>query len=441
MINYDNLFEDVGEFVQRVNDFAGIIAALDTDFSEIAEELETNLRFDLLEGQFTQFEQFKAQVLGWIGTMQGKIRERLTHKSTIQDEIVYGSDTSFAAIIEALHVDMVASVESVLPNTVTLGAVTSELVSLTTGTVYVTKVLDGVNAPSAGYPVVRTYSGLNSELALSDDMALTCIADSETNGARDGFESFQWAGRPTSGNNYSWNAYGSGDGPVLTPIQAGGYLFNMEFQNFSTTNTPDDWTIVTGAVTTNILETTTVYRGTKSLRLLGNATIAEIKLTQAASGLVPGQQYMVGFYVQGQAGTSAGTLTIQFEGTGYTAGGTEKVTLNAAALAALTTFGWKYFWVIMPNTIPDDFVLAIKWSGTPSAHSVWINGGGMKEAVYFNGHAAMVVAGSVPFLRDDRFIYTVTNDYAGVFQTAAAKLFGIQFVSNGSPTNLDSLAT
>jgi hypothetical protein len=115
--------------------------------------------------------------------------------------------------------------------------------------------------------------------------------------------------------------------------------------------------------------------------------------------------------------------------------------MNAAALAAQTTFGWKYFWIVMPQEIPDDFELVIKWTGTPSAHSLYVNGGGFKEATYFNGHAAMMVAGDEPLIRGDSFTYTVTNDYAGVFQTAFAKLFGVQLPSDATPTQADSLAT
>lgn len=440
-VNYTNLFENIGEYVQRVNDFAGIISALGTDFSEIEAELHTNAMFDVLDGEFDQYEQYKAQVLAWIGITKGKILELFTHKATVLDELVYGSNTDFEAVIGALFEAMVDDSESIELNSVTLGAVTATMISAGDGTVITTKVLDGVTAPSSGYPVVYAYNGVDSELALSDDMALTCVSDSETDGATDGFETFQWAGRPASSDPYSWESFGSGDGPTVQPIQAGGILLNAEFQNFTTTNTPDDWTVNTGTVGTHILESATVHRGTKSLRLVGNASLAEINLSQLVTTLVPNKRYMVGFYVQGTTGTSAGTLTIQFEGTGYTAASTEKITMNAAALAAQTSFGWEYFWINTPATMPDDFELVIKWSGTPSAHSVYINGGGLRAADYFNGHAVMVIAGDEPFLRGDKFEYTVTNDYAGVFQTAFAKLFGIQLPSDASPTQADTLAT
>lgn len=442
-VNYANLFENVGEYVQRVNDFAGIITALDTDFAEIAAELETNGRFDVLEGEYDQFEQYKAQVLGWIGLTQGKIQELLTHKSTMLDELVYGNDTSFQSVMAALFLAMVNDGEAILENSVTLGSPSLISVGSSNGVMVVDKTLDGVTAPSAGYPVNLNYKGVLSELALTDEMAATCITDSITGGVSDGYEVFRWAGRPASGSPYNGQTYGIGEGPTFGPIQAGGILTNAEFENFTAANTPDSWTISTGTVGTHIFSDTSVHRGTKALKFTGTGALAAINIYQAVSStqVTPNKRYLVGFWVKGQAGTSAGTLTIQFEGTGYTAGTNEKITMNAAALAAQTGYGVEYFWVNMPAIIPSDFALVIKWTGTPSAHSLWIDGGGMREAFYFNGHCAGIIAGSAEFQVGDQFTYTVTNDYDGVFQTAFVKLFGIQMASNAVATQADSLAT
>jgi hypothetical protein len=345
-------------------------------------------------------------------------------------------------VIAAFAKAMVDATESITPNTVTFGGVTASLVHASSGGyAYLDKVLDGVTSPHPGYPVIPAHVGLDSELALTDSMSLVCVADSETDGLTEGQEQFQWNGKPTAGHNYHWLDYGSGTGPVVTPIQAGGLMLNMEFQDF-TSNLPDSWDLDTGTVVTHVDDDTSNFqRGDTSLKLTGDASLAAIQISQTNTSFVPLKRYAVGFWVKGNAGVSAGTLTIQFEGTGYTAGSTEKITMNAAALAAATVFTWKYFWVNMPAEIPDDFELVIKWTGTPSAHSIYINGGGMQESTYFNGHTVMITAGSDPFIRGDSLVYTVTNDYAGVFQTAFAKTLGIQLQSDGSPTQADSLAT
>lgn len=438
-VNYTNLFENIGEYVDRVNEFSTILTTLGTAYAEIAADLETNGQFNILDGEFARFNQYRAQVLGWINEMKGRVQVCLLDKVTVLDELMYGSDIEFNSVIAAIFKDMDGS-QSILNSTVTLGSV--GLTGAGNGSFIVSKVLDGVNAPSNGYPVVADYNGIDSELALTDEMGVTCITDSESGGVNEGFETFQWAGRPTSGDNYSWETFGTGAGPTLQPIQSSTLIVNTGFETF-TSNVPDSWTLNTGTAGTHVFEETgTVFNGTACLKLTGTGALAAINLSQAVTAtLVPNKRYMVGFWVLGEAGTSAGTLTVQFEGTDYTADSSEKIELNAAALAALTAWNWKYFWINMPAEIPDDLALVIKWTGTPSAHSVRLDFGGMKEAVYFNGHCGMVVSGDDKFLAADRFTYTVTNDYAGVFQTAFAKMFGVQLPSDASPSIADSLAT
>jgi hypothetical protein len=85
--------------------------------------------------------------------------------------------------------------------------------------------------------------------------------------------------------------------------------------------------------------------------------------------------------------------------------------------------------------------LVIKWTGTPSAHNIFIDGGGVAPVTYHNGVNFMVYAGTDKFIRNDRFSLTVSNDNNGVFQTFFRKTYGMQLPSTGSPTNADTLAT
>lgn len=439
-VNYTDLFENVGEYVERVNEFVTVMTNIGSGYLELAVDLETNGRFDVLEGEFTRFESFKADVLGWINQMKARVQVVLTHKATVLDELMYGNDTTFPSVIAALFTDMVTNTQSIAANTVTLGSVTMS--GSGSGLVIVSKVLDGFNPPSDGYPVVPGYNGIDSQLALTDDMALTCLSDSETSGLIEGNEQFQWAGRPSSGDNYSWLTFGTGSGPTIGTIQASTIMVNMGFDAFNT-NVPSGWVLNLGTAGTHVREESgaNAMKGS-ALRLTGNATIAEVNISQAVgTSFSPNRRYMVGFWIKSDGSISAGNLTIQFEGTDYTAGVSEKIDLDATALAALTDYEWQYFWINMPEEIPDDMELVIKLDGTPSANDVFIDYGGAKEATYFNGHCAVVVAGEDKFLIGDRAEYTVSNNYAGVFQTAFTKLYGFQLPSSGSPTQADSLAT
>lgn len=441
-VNYDDLFEDLGEFVQRINDFSALFSALDTDFSEIESDLDANGRQDILSGTFEIFEGFKGQLVGWIGAMQAKCTQRLTHRSTILEELRLES-TGVQVVLAELIRDMIANSETVEISTVTVGSITDTKTNANAGGCLVDKVLDGVNAPHANYQPNWYYNGVDSELAGSETMYVQCIRDSQSDGATEGAETFRVDGQVQNASPYSWQNYGSGPGPQLTVLQGASILTNLEMENF-TSNVPAGWTVNAGTAGTHLLEeTTTVHRGAAALELVGDAAQASIQISQAVAAGVftPRRRYCVGFWVRGNAGVSAGTLTIQFEGTGYTAASTEKIEMNAAALAAQTAYGWEHFYINWPTEPPDDMKLVIKWTGTPSAHNIFIDGGGVAPVVYHNGVNFMVYAGSEKFLRNDRFTLDITNNNAGVFQTFFRKTYGVQLPSDATPSNDDALAT
>jgi hypothetical protein len=445
-VNYTDLFENIGEYVQRTNDFVGLYSALDTDLSEISSELQGNGRYDVLSGQYEQFEGFKGQVLGWITNMKNKVQELLLHRSTVLEQLSLGGNVSLSTVLLEVYRDMVANAQTVDGSTVSIGSVTEDKENTNAGVVLTGKVLDGVSQPHPGYIANPYYDGVDSELAgVSDTLVLTCVSDNETDRVQEGRETFNFGGKPAVTNQYSWNSYGSGSGSSIQPVQGYNLLSNMDFENF-TSNTPDGWTVSTGTPGTHILEETTdVYHGDSALTLTGNASLAAINLYQTinAGAFQPKRRYLVACYVLGDASISAGTLTIQFEGTGYSAASSEKIEMNAAALAAQTTYGLEHFYINMPADIPDDMKLVIKWTGTPSAHSLSIDWLGAGPVTYFNGIHFNVVAGSEKFLRNDRYSFDVTNNEAGVFQAAFRKMFGFQLPSDagGTETIDDALAT
>lgn len=441
-VNYTDLFENLGEFVQRVNDFQALYAALDTDFAEIEADLDANAMQDVLSGTFETISGFKGNLLGWIGAMQIKTTQLLVHRETVLEELNIQSADVRTVLVE-MYRDMTANTQHVKRSTVTVGAVTELKTNANAGTLLVNKVLDGVTQPHGSFPAVWEYNGADSELAgTSETIWAQCIRDSESDGATEGGETFQVNGQVAPSSPFSWQAFGSGAGPSLTVLQGASIMSNLEMENF-TANIPSGWTLDAGTAGTQVLnETSTIKRGSSALRFTGNASVASIQVSQnAPSSFKPRKRYYVGFWLRGTAGASAGTFTIQFEGTGYTAASSEKITLNAAAVAALTSYAWHGFYINWPTDVPSDMELVIKWTGTPSAHSVYIDGGGVAPVVYHNGVNFVVYAGSEKFLRTDRFSLTVSNDDLGVFQTFFRKSYGVQLPSNAAPSQADTLAT
>ena len=436
-IDYAKLFAPIGEYVQRVNDYETYMSDIDTDFAEIKADLDTAGRDDVLEGEFTEFEASKGVILSWIQRMGGKIEQLLTNKEAVLDELVTGSASSLGEIWDRFYRQMVADAESITANTVTVGSVTGVKVNTDAGTVVVDKYLDGVSAPTFnGFPV-PSYSGIASQLTIGETQRVTCISDSFSGGSDEGAEQFSWVGGATYGEPYGTQSYGSGDGPTLTALQGSSVLPSCDFETF-TGDVPDGWTLDTGTATTHVQdETTIVAHGSASLKLIGNGVLATIQLSQDATGLTPMARYCVAFYCR-KATSATGTLEIKLEGTGYSAG-TEKISFD---VSTLSTSAWtlKTAFISVPAELPSDLKLVIELSGTPN-NAIYVDWGGIVQCSYLNGVTAVVVAGTDKFVQGDSYTYDVSNSENGVFQTAFAKLFGLQLPSSGSPTRADSLCT
>lgn len=436
-IDYANLFAPIGEYVQRVNDYETYMSDIDTDFSEVEADLDTAGRSDVLENEFTEFEAAKGMISGWIRRMGTKIIQLLTNKEAVLDELVVGSATSLPQIWDRLYRQMVADSESVTANTVTVGSVTEDKENTDAGTVVVDKYLDGVSAPTFNGFAVPSYSGVASQLTIGETQRVTCISDSFSGGVSEGSERFSWLGGASYADPYGTQAYGSGNGPTLTAIQGASVFSGCDFEAF-TSDVPDGWTLDTGTATTHVQdEGTIVAHGSTSLKLIGDGALAAIQLSQDATGLTPLARYCVAFWCR-KATSATGTLEIKLEGTGYSAG-SEKISFD---VSTLSTSAWtlKTAFISVPAEIPADLKLVIELSGTPN-NAIYVDWGGVAQCSYLNGVTAVPVAGTEKFVKEDSYLFDVSNNENGVFQTAFAKLFGLQLPSSGSPSRADSLCT
>lgn len=441
-IGYTNLFTMLGSIVKAVNRVNAYYAELDTDVAAVETAFGTNSQYALLSDAPSTWDGFKSSVLGWINQISSRGTRLLTDRDLVLEQLPIGSGTSIQKVIPLLTADMIAETETIEKSTVTLGSVTTVSTNATVGTLLVDAHLDGYTSPGNRFPAMESYDGVLSELAEDDTVVLKCITDSEGE-ATEGQESFQWLGMPTKPSPYHWQDPGTGTGPQIRPLNAETYIANGEFETFST-NTPGSWTIDNGTAGTHIYQEASVtYRGDYALKLTGDGAQATIGISQVPSGtLYPLKRYCVAVWVRGTAATLAGTLTIQFEGTGYTAGGTEKISLDATALSALTGYTLKWFYVNLPREIPDDLELVVKVTGTlTTAKSVYLDGLVMGPVNYIAGINAVIVAGTDKFLKGDTFTFTIANNDGGVFQTWFRKYLGYQLPSDATPSISDTLAT
>jgi hypothetical protein len=440
-VNYTNLFTALGEFVQRAHRYVGLYAGIDTDQSEIESDLNSVGLLDIFSGMPEEFDGFKSSILSWISTVNSRAQLVLQDRETVLEELNL-VEADLATVLLTMYRDMVDQAKTINRSTVTIGAVTDDKANSGAGSILVDKLLDGTTSPGANMAANWEYSGVNSELAGSEEMFVQVISDSESDGESEGNETLQVFGNVSSGDAFSWENFGSGTGATFKPIQGGSMGSNFEFEAFSS-NVPDSWTITGGAAGVNVFEETTiVHRGDSALKLIGDGGTVTVSVSQDIDASAkPRTKYCVGFWVRGNASLASGVLTIQFEGTGYTAGASEKISLNTAALVALPAYTWKYFYVTMPDEIPDDMKLVIKFNNTPSAHGIYVDGGGMILPVWHNGVSFVAYAGSEAFIKTDKFVLNVTNDDVGVFQKWFRKALGVQMPSSGAPNIADALAT
>ena len=95
-------------------------------------------------------------------------------------------------------------------------------------------------------------------------------------------------------------------------------LNNSNFENFTTTNTPDNWSIVVGAAGTEILEESTiVHRGSKCLEFNdgGGSNLTKVEQSFDTSGqttvkLRPETRYCVSFWTYRTSGVGSGVLRV-----------------------------------------------------------------------------------------------------------------------------------
>lgn len=438
------VFFRIGKFIKYINSrLATATTTLPAELKAIVDPYEAADMTGQIDGVYNSFDEMQQAVTNERNTLAGYIDATLLDRDTVLEQLAV-TNANLDEVLPALIRQMGIDSESVDASTVTLGSVTAASGNTGNGTILITKVLDGYNAPLDGGPAIVQYAGLNSELCVgSETMTLDCTADNDRDGLPEGSEAFTWKGG-IADVVLGWQTEGSGDGPSLTAAGGVSLLSNGTFEDF-TDDEPNGWDVIAGTVATHILQTTAEqYRGDSALHFDGDNTQASIKISQTIpQGQMQSRRgYFVSVRLKASAASGTGSFTLMFEGTGYTASSSEKVAISAGAMP--TSYTLYSFFVCTPATLPDDWALTINNAGTPGASSnVYVDDVFVVPAVYHGGVAAAVIPGSTPFAVSDRFTFTVANDAAGTIQEFFRKWYKVQLPSNGagSETILDSLAT
>lgn len=294
----------------------------------------------------------------------------------------------------------------------------------------------------------------NNQAIQNEDFEIACTSDAVTGSTNQHQETFMCQGSfggklsgikacmypagDGSGNSGGGNRLQNED--ASTPGNGDNADVVIPFEHF-TTNTPDGWTIDTGAAGTDVLDGANglaqSHFGSTCMEFVGDgATLIEVSqdahdfygataggTTTAEQDLEPLAHYIIGCYMKAEAGITAGVVSFYLDATGYTAGATEMATKDMSGTPPTAAFTLYTGIVKMPKGIPSDMKAVFKCTTALSnTHSVSIDGAFLAKMYFWEakGFNIAMVPSPTAFVYDerdpDRFYWTTTNDWAGLFQ-------------------------
>ena len=303
----------------------------------------------------------------------------------------------------------------------------------------------------------RAFDGRTVENAFSETLNFIVTSDSYTGGQTAGNEPISVTGAGSQSNFFAFDwPLGSNCSIQVQAINGnannsqGNILTNSGMNNW-TSNVPDNWTLVSGVAGTNIQqETSLVYDGAASMRIIGDGT-TNFNLTQtfgSSAGtlgtLSPQTQYSFCCFMR-RDGTipASGVLTIDLIDTATNltindqAGVANSFAIDLTALG--TGWGAQVLNVRTPIIMPSSY----KWrmrltTALTSGRSVYWDKGSLSAMTPLGPSLPYVAvhAGSIPFIQGDRGQATITNSRGAggtnsTMQTLFARMFPQLVYSNG----------
>lgn len=322
---------------------------------------------------------------------------------------------------------MKTDAETIERNTVGKGTLTADGTNNGTGTVVA--LLESPNVllgNTANWPNVR-----------AEVLDIRCVTDAQNGALARGSELFQIRGQPAFSTLDRRFPGGSGAAMMVSALCANvdagpryqNLLTNSDFET-QTSNVPDGFTVSSGTAGTDFLtETTTVFRGTKSIKAAATSTVWKIRQQLGAGSgtvgkLTPDRPYVIAFAAKKDAGAT-GTIRVSVQDSaGNIIGGSTFVA--TAAHGALTT-SWSLVTatVFAPRVIPTETYLVVETTVGIAVAAMYIDEVVIAEMVQIapGSQYLAIISGATDFNADDNFSYTFTNSGNGAFAVAFDRLF------------------
>lgn len=457
-----NYFTTIGKFIKHVNVWNGYLTALDTAKSDVSTVLNTYSLLDYFVPVPAQIDAFQAQVSGWIQQYIADV-EAITLDETIVISQLPIISKDIQTVLDAIIDYMTANAVHVTASVVTLGGsdVDIKKFKLTPGgagnglegNVFVSRILDGINAPSNRAAAKDSYLELESMLATSCTIYGKCLSSNP------GQEVVQLFSELDSNNPYDDESEKPGTGPTLTNIESLNLVpSNYDFTNWSADN-PVDWTLTGGVSGTDWEDLSSSGEG--PLRISTVGTYAKQKI----GSLQRRRQYFFGAIFNNIGSTGSATMKFRVENSD---GSTVHKNFTSVTNADVTTdtFGYIYGFYAPDDSVNlDDIYVVFEYDAESNAgSSVDLYKVAISPVQFFNGlgfvfwnplvvnpstvydlgvlTTSVDTAGDPPETQQDWYgSIAIANNNAGVIQTFYRKAFGVQLPVDGSPSLSDSLAT
>jgi hypothetical protein len=433
-INYDDFSRAFGTFVSKIDAYDHWIDELAVYEAELIATLSAQDALHLVDDVPETYEALQDSITNWINSRLKAFTDAvIVNPTLVTNNLPVGDVTGVAEVLQAIRKDMLDTSNTVKSCAITIGSPSYDLTNTGAVLLLTTSTLDGFSPPASYAVADPTYANVVSELAQdSQTVTFVCTADAESGGTARGAEQFQIVGNPANGS-YHRNSEGLGEAATSCVNVAGGSLAaNGSFASWTTGN-PNSWTINDGVTVTDFEEDPNGLRGGSSFKLKGGNTNVDISQLIPEDELIRRKAYFLIALVK-KAGTT-GTIVFTLKESSTTIA-------NFTADMATAAAGWNLYndLFLVPDSIAADWTLRIVCdtsgcNGSPLVDDVLI-----VPVNYMGGFGHALVAIDAKIILQDEVSMALSNDNAGVLQTAFRRLYGMQMPSSGSPTIGDAYA-
>lgn len=300
------------------------------------------------------------------------------------------------------------------------------------------------DAPNILLGTTADWPNIRTEL-----LEARCVQDAQDGSIRSGSEVFEIRGQPGyDGLDYRFPA-GSGTMTRIASTSAsidagprgGNILTNSDFED-QTSNVPDQFTVSSGTAGTEFLtEASTVYRGSKAIKMAVTGSTFKIRQrlgisTGTLGRLTPDRPYMIAFAAKKDAGAT-GTIRVSVQDAAGNIIDSGAFALSQTIASLTTSFQIVYTSLRSPRIIPTETYLVIETTVAVAVAAAYIDEVVLAEMtpIAAGGPAVGIIAGSTDWNADDNARYSFTNLGEGAFATAFDRLFDMYGKGLSLPPN------